>query len=373
MRWLLALATLVSGTALLAGCSSSSEDEPEAPPPATEVPGTFFGVVPQAALTGDDLDRMGEGKVGTLRLVVTWAAIDPTAEPDDLNFSIIDPIVLGAARNGIEVLPTLFGTPDWVASDLDGEDCAPNCAIFAPHSPQALDAWAEFAGAAVDRYGPGGSLWAENPDVHPIPMRSWQIWNEQNSPTFYQPNPDVAGYESLLEAAAGAIHDRDPEATIILGGMFGAPPDQTAYTAWGFLRKLYEIPGAEAAFEGVAAHPYAAHLGKIKSQIELIRREMSRAGDTEASLWVTEIGWASSGPADPLNRGPEGQAERLTEAFDFLLAKRAAWNVKSLIWYSWRDASGPGLCSWCGGSGLFTEAFEAKPSWHAFVSYTGGR
>ena len=57
-----------------------------------------------------------------------------TAPPaDDFDFSGIDPIVLDAARNGIEVLPFLFGTPTWVARDLDGhESCDPDCATYAP-------------------------------------------------------------------------------------------------------------------------------------------------------------------------------------------------------------------------------------------------
>ena len=63
----------------------------------------------------------------------------------------------------------------------------------------------------VDRYGPDGELWKTHPDVDPVPVATWQIWNEQNSPTFYQPEVDPAAYATLLEAAHEAITERDPQ------------------------------------------------------------------------------------------------------------------------------------------------------------------
>jgi hypothetical protein len=371
MRRVLALTAAVLAAAVTGTACSSGEAEND---PVEGVPASFFGVVPQAPVTTEDLDRMGEGEVGMMRLVVPWGALDPSPDLEDSDFGAIDPIVLDAARNGIEVLPTLYATPAWVANDLDGYGCEEDCAIFAPRSPAALKAWASFVGEAVDRYGPEGTLWKQNPEVERIPIRDWQIWNEQNSPTFYRPAPDVGAYAELLAVSEKAIHGRDPGAAVILGGMFGTPLDGElpAFTAWDFLRRLYAIPGAEDTFDGVGAHPYAARLEKVDFQLGRIHREIERAGDTDAGIWVTEIGWASSGPEDPLNRGSEGQAEQLTAAFDYLLDKRLDWNIDAVTWYSWRDYSGPGLCSWCGGSGLFTEALEAKPSWEAFVDYTGG-
>ncbi len=372
MRRVLALTVAALAAAAVAACSSSDTEETD---PGAGVPRQFFGVVPQAPVTAEDLARMGEGKIGMMRLVVPWGALDPSPAAGDLNLEAIDLIVLEAARNGIEILPTLYGTPDWVARDLDGAVCEGDvCATFAPRSLAALDAWAGFVGAAVDRYGPDGSLWKENPEIQRLPVRAWQIWNEQNSPTFYRPAPDVDAYANLLAASERAIHERDPDAELILGGLFGTPLDgeRPAFTAWDFLARLYAIPGAEADFDGVGAHPYAAHLEKVDYQLDLMHREIERAGDLDASIWVTEIGWASSGPEDPLNRGFEGQALQLTEAFDYLLEHRLEWNIEAVTWYSWRDYSGPGLCSWCGGSGLFTEDLEPKVSWEAFVAYTGG-
>jgi polysaccharide biosynthesis protein PslG len=370
LRGIAVLAAAGAAVVAIVLASSGSGSEPE------EVPRSFYGIVSQTPLTGEDFERMGEGGVGTLRIVLSWVAIEPVPGGGEFDFSSVDPLVLAAADEGIEVLPFFYGTPEWAAVELDGRgSCDGDCGPFAPQSQAALAAWGEFVGAAVDRYGPDGELWAENPDHPAQPIRTWQIWNEQNSATFFKPEPSIPQYVDLLEASERAIHEHDPGAEIVLGGMFGTPPDagEQADTAWEYLRELYATEGVAELFDGVASHPYAANLTNVESQLELLRDELVSAGDSEAGLWVTELGWASSGPDHPLNRGPEGQAERLTEAFELLLDRRSEWNVEGVAWYSWRDARGPGLCDWCGGSGLFAEdSLEPKPSWDAYTEFTGG-
>jgi hypothetical protein len=360
----------VAIVAIVLATKSGSGSEPE------DIPRSFYGVVSQTALTAEDFEQMGEGRVGTLRILLPWSAVDPTPAGDNLDFSSVDPVVLAAAEQDVQVLPVLYGTPEWAAVELDGRaSCEGDCGPFAPRSDAALDAWGDFVGAAVDRYGPEGELWDQYPDSPAQPIRIWQVWNEQNSATFYAPEPSISGYVKLLEAADETIHERDPDAEIVLGGMFGTPPDagERADTAWQYLRELYETEGAEDLFDGVASHPYAANLDKVESQVELLHDEIVRAEDSDAGLWVTELGWASNGPDHPLNRGAEGQAERLTEAFDLLLANRTEWNIEGVTWYSWRDYRNPPPCDWCGGSGLFAEdRLEPKPSWTAFTEFTGG-
>ena len=181
-------------------------------------------------------------------------------------------------------------------------------------------------------------------------MSTWQIWNEQNSPTFYQPKVDVESYERLLQVASDAITERDPQAEVILGGMFGTPfkGEPPALSATDFLRQLYAIDGAREAFDAVAAHPYAAHEEKIELQVELLHDEIEAAGD-DAGLWITEVGASSDEGANPLELGPEGQAEQLRTAFEYFLAQRKAMNIEGVTWYAWRDTSDPIQCDWCRG------------------------
>jgi hypothetical protein len=342
-----------------------------------KVPKTFFGVVPQAPLTTEDLDRMGQGKVGTLRFEIFWAGVDPSSAPDDYNWSAPDAVVGDAARNGIQPLPFIYSTPTWVANGLDGFSCNDeSCPPYAPKGSAARNAWKDFLRDLVARYGPEGEFWDLNPDLPQKPIRTWQLLNEQNSPSFYKPKPNVKAYAKVLAAGHEAIVGVDRGAEVVLGGMFGTPLGgrKPGIAAWDYLEKLYRVKGAKKSFDGVAPHPYGAKLSKVLDQIELFRDEIKDAGDRKAELWITELGWASGGPPNPLNRGLQGQADRLKETFKYFKRKHNKLNIANVDWYSWRDntAGNVGLCTWCPKSGLFTEGLDPKPSWDAFTKFTGG-
>ena len=363
------LGTISFGVALLCACLLIA-----GPAQAGKPPRNFFGVVPQGGLGDQDFEIMGKAKVGTLRFHVNWANTNPSK--GNYDWSGIDPDIRRAAENRVRVLPFIYNTPGWVAH-ADGHNCADDCGAYAPRSKQALDAWATFLRTAVKRYGPDGEFWAENPSVPEVPVKAWQLWNEQNSPSFYKPKPSVKGFAKLMKAGNSAIKRVDRDAEVILGGMFGTPlgGQRPALSAWGFLRKLYGIKGAKRTFDGVAPHPYGAQFkSKVLAQVKLFRHEMVKAHDGNASLWITEVGWASGGAPNPLNRGLKGQASRLKEAFKYFVKHRKKLNIENVDWYSWRDSSdsAAGLCEWCPDSGLLREDFSTKPSYDAFTSFTGG-
>ncbi len=340
-------------------------------------PKHFFGVDPQGPLDQLDYARMRDAGVGTVRFELSWAAIDPGPGADDYDWSSPDAIVAGAARSGMRALPFVLGAPDWVVA-LDGNDCeAGRCPAYPPRGPRELAAWRAFLTAAVDRYGPHGRFWVANPEVPRVPIRNWQIWNEENSPSYWKPRPNVKEYAKLLDAAHSAIRKRDPGANVILGGMFGTPFGglRPGIAAWDFLARLYRREGARRDFEGVAPHPYAARFAEVKTQINRFRTEMAVAGDESAGLWITELGWASGGAAHPLNRGPAGQARRLRQSFRYLIRKRRRLGIRNVTWYSWRDNLGAdlGLCVWCPESGLLRENHSRKPAFDAFREFAVAR
>ncbi|MDX6581468.1 MAG: polysaccharide biosynthesis protein PslG [Solirubrobacterales bacterium] len=358
---------------LIAGGLAGSLALAVLPAGAPAAPRGFFGVMPQGPLSADDYAGMGAAGVGTLRLQLSWAAIDAGPAAGGYDWSDADAVVAGAARNRIRALPVVTGTPAWVIA-LDGRRCGRRgCPPFAPTGSAALAAWRAFLTAAVDRYGPAGAFWADNPSLPQLPVRVWQVWNEQNSPSYWEPRPDVDAYARLLDAAHEAITQRDPEAKLILGGMFATPLGGLgpAITAARFLARLYRHRGARRDFDGVAAHPYAAKLSGVREQINLLRDRMDAAGDERAGLWITELGWASGGAPNPLNRGLDGQASRLRQAFAYLLRKRRALRIENVTWYSWRDDPGvlAGRCAWCPDSGLLNADGTAKPSLGVFAEF----
>ena len=96
----------------------------------------------------------------------------------------------------------------------------------------------------------------------------------------------------------------------------------------------------EATFDAIAVHPYSPTLAGVKEQMVRARAAARQAGDGEVSIWVTELGWASAGPrSQGLVKTPKAQARLLDESFRYLLAKRKAWNLRGITWYSWRDAA----------------------------------
>ena len=365
---LAALAALAVAACVAAAPARGQLDEPVA-----VVPSEFFGVAPQSPLTPAELGRLAQGRVGTVRAYINWAAIDPTPADDDA-WGQIDALVGAAAQNGVTVFPFVFGTPTWVVNGLDGRSCPPEtCLLFAPRSPAALAEWQRFLREAVQRYGPNGEFFAENPALPVVPITDWQLWNEQNSFSFYEPKVDVNSYANLLTAGSQAIRAVDPNAKIILGGMFGTPEgvEEPKVFAWNYLRRLYRVPGIAAQFDGVAVHPYAARLTKVIQQVKLMRKEIIRAQDP-AEMWITEIGWSSGKGDNPLELGKRGQASRLRESMRYFIGHKDALNIRNVTWFAWRDLTTP-ICQWCANAGLFgAGSLTPKPAWRALMTFTGG-
>lgn len=339
---------------------------------AAKAPANFYGVVPQTALGAGDFNRMSSGHVGTLRTILNWGSVDTTSAAGDNNWSSFDAIVTEAAKAGIEVQPFIFGTPSWVAKDLDGASCSGDeCGLYAPKSAAALDAFKTFVGDTVDRYGPSGTFWTENPGVPKDPITVWQILNEQNSKSFYLPKPDPKSYAKVLEAANSAIDARDPSAEVVLGGMPELAGSSKAIKGSKYLQKLYKVRGVEETFDAVAPHPYGATVDKVAEQVELYRKVMKKAHDSKADMYVTEVGAGSAKGGTSLNRGKKGQAKLLKDIYKYFAKQRNKMNVAVVDWFSWQDST-TSICSWCKTSGLLTTSGTAKPSYKQFTKLTGG-
>jgi hypothetical protein len=362
-----ALVTLACALAL-AGFASAASASAHRPPR------EFFGVVPQTDVTPSDLDRMAANRVATLRVLLYMPNIE--LAPGQFDWSDSDELVGTAAAHGIRVIPTLYGSPGWL-NYLDGDDaCGGYCA---PASDQTRGAWADFARAAVARYGRDGAFWTSTGHApapcgcaRPRPIHTWQVWNEQNSPKYFGPGPNVDQYARLLIAAAGAIHGADPSAEVITGGMWGPPGSDYVIPTIDYLRQLYAVPGIESSFDAIAVHPYSPTLDGVTAQTRAVRQEIVAAGDN-ARIWVTELGWASGGLATSgLVKTPKGQARLLTKSIKSLLAKRRAWRIRGVLWYAWRDAPPDGtICDWCPSSGLRNQDGTAKPAARAFRRLAG--
>jgi polysaccharide biosynthesis protein PslG len=297
---------------------------------------------------------MGSSKVGTLRINLAWGTVQ--GSPDaDYDWSHYDPVIAGAARNGIRVLATVYSSPQWAEPTPEY-----------PPLGHRLGEFEDFARAAVERYGSDGSFWKENPGIPKLPITLWQLWNEPNSPLFWKPAPDARDYFELLRGFDSTVKRADPKGQVMLGGLFPTPNGGIDMT--DFMARLYQV-GATGLFEAAAIHPYAANPTNALAATEALRGVMRQFGDSGARIWITEVGWASAGQPSGLTVGPARQADYVTQIFQEAARERRTLGLDGVIWYSLNDTPGP---LWPGHCGLFALDGTAKPSWNAFVDQTGG-
>jgi Beta-galactosidase len=364
----LALATSVSLLAVMAFASM-----------ARAVPATFWGVVPQSVLTEEQWSKMKAGGVDSVRIPIDWSALEPS--PNTYNWTEIDPLVKRSAATGLEILPFITNAPTWAVPQgtVPGTGGA-KAPVRLPASGPAASAWSAMLKQLVHRYGPNGTLWAQNPSILKKPIRNWQIWNEPNF-HYFVVHPNGAEYGKLVKVSFTALRSADPGAQVILAGLFARPKGGRAKGATNpyaskFLQTMYEKnPGIKAKFNGVALHPYTGTYTELGPEIEEFRQVLTKNKDAAKGLWITELGWSSEPPpANPLlnifAKGFRGQAQQLKGAFTLLSANVAKWKLKRVYWFSVDDK--PGACNFCDGSGLFKAGFVPKPSWTEYVKFAGG-
>lgn len=306
----------------------------------------------------------------TDRLLITWKSVEQTR--GQLDWAATDQAIGGLASHGIRGVPFVWGSPHWLRI---GGPARP------PVTSSAERAWKDFLKAVVARYGRGGSYWTNEyrqrygDSVTPLPVRSWQIWNEPNLRNAFYPGATVGEaarrYARLLQISHDAIRSGDRQAEIVTAGI----ATQKDPHAFQFVDSLYSVPQIKDDFDGIAQHPYASNVATVGTAIQHLRQVMASHGDQGTPLWITESGWGSA-PADGsgINVGLSGQAQMLTRYFSLILSHRRAWNVRRLYWFHWRDPAPDSpfvdICIRCGSAGLLTHERAPKPAFTAFVAFT---
>ena len=326
------------------------------------LPPGFIGISPQNSGTAKDYELMQEAGIYSVRFPLYWAQVEPENPAfSERNWGPFDHEVRLAAEAGLEIFPFITSTPEWVAAKGIDMPVA---------NPWERRAWSSFIRAAVDRYGPGGSFWREEPELPYFPVRRWEIWNEENLVTFAT-GPEPRRFARLIRIAGGIIHREAPGSKVILGGLFGRPLQVPPNIASGdFLSRFYRARNVKRYFDGVGLHPYVADATAMGAQLHNLRRIMRRHHDPGTPLYVTELGWGSDDGPTRWQRGLFGQAFQLSKAFSMLSANRIRWGVGGVWWFTWVDEGG--TCVFCGSAGLLNKAREAKPAWYRFNEWTGG-
>lgn len=317
------------------------------------------------AVSPQDANLMRRGGVGSVRFGLDWSWVERAEGVYDYTYS--DYTIGNLAANGIEALPVLWGTPMWAAK----QGYVPPGNNYAAEPPTRngaapTQAWQNFLRWVVGRYGPRGSYWngpyqAQHPGAKPMPVHTWQVWNEPNTPGLFV-DPSAKAYATLLRVSHVAIKGADPSARIAIGGL----PCRLRYTCVAFLKNLYKQPNVKSTFDIVALHPYGPTVGFVLKELRKARKTMKRHHDGRTPIWVGEVGWGS-GTSGHYNEGLKGQKKLTARMYPKLVKARRKLHLWRVSWFDWRDPQTPlTKCGWCAYAGLFDSSYKPKPAWHAF-------
>ena len=317
-RALLAVA-VAAAAALLAACGD--EGKPEGLPAQqfeAAVPDGFFGINGQGLrplaedgeleLLDRHLAEISAGGISYVRANTDWPRLEPappTGTRHEYRLGGLDDWVTALAEHGLRWEAVVMGvpTPQWAAHEGALKVCGSRAAPARPADVAAL------GGALAERYGAGGSLWKERPELAYLPVTDWELWNEPNLGSFWCPVPDPRAYAAVADATADAILAADPGATLIFGGLAAFErtairgPGDGVYSSERFVaRTLAAAPALARKLDQVAVHAYGARPEGVLERLAYQRRAVDAGGLRGMPLAFNETGWYTSGvgPVPPV-------------------------------------------------------------------------
>ena len=248
----------------------------------------LFWSFPQSTWAGH-VQLMRQDGIQVVRADAHWEDVEPNAPSGGVhtyNWAPLDAIESTLAANHIVWQPIVDYSAPWAASRQNTMLLGSSPDVFSP--PVNNADYAAFAQALVLRYGPNGAFWSQNPQLTPQPVTSVEIWNEENTSGFWQPQPDAAAYAALYTAARSAVHQVAPSVQVMIGGL--VPP------AAQFLQSIYDaLGGASGRIDAVAIHPYASDPRYMYPEVVDTRSVLEQHGDGGVPINVTEFGWPTQG------------------------------------------------------------------------------
>jgi polysaccharide biosynthesis protein PslG len=244
-----------------------------------------------------------------------WAEPNPPANGEhSYDWERLDAEAGALAKHGLRWLPILDYSAPWAAS-VPSDYHSP---------PRSDDDYAAYARAFAERYGRGGSFWVEHPELDPVPVTDYEIWNEPNGHWAWRPRPDAARYADLYLKARAAIRAADPRATVVVGGLVAHA---------GFVAKLYAArPGLRGNVDAIGWHAYSKQVKGIVRGVRELRQTLRRLRQGGVPIHITELGWPTKGHF-PIVIGEVARAISLENAAESLA--RSDCGVAAIVVYTW--------------------------------------
>jgi hypothetical protein len=314
-----------------------------------------------------------------IRLDLSWNVVaskqpaNPT-DPSDpaYDWSSYDRTVLNGAKNKIQVLFTIYGTPRWAQGKQKGVNRA----------PRRMASLKYFALAAAKRYS--GKFQRDDKTRLPA-VRRWLAWNEPNNPLFLKPQWAKVGkrryipiaaktYAQICTAVWTGVHaSRLNKEVVGCGatdprGNNAARSRRPSISPIAFLNALKRYGLRR--FDVYAHHPYYGRPGETPSTMPKGKQTVTLANIGvltkllgklygNKKLWITEYGYQTRPPDRAFGVSWIKQAKSLTQAYK--IARRNP-KITMMLWFLLKDEGRLG--GWQ--SGLFTAGGKKKPAYDAF-------
>jgi hypothetical protein len=278
-----------------------------AAPALASAPDDFFavnvgGLFPdgkRTPTTASQLQAIAAAGIHAGRSDATWIWIEPFEPRQGVpawRWNRTDTVVSDLARHGIRWRPVLAYSATWDRADLR----------FDHSPPRSAADYAAYTAQVARRYGTGGDFWRAHPALPPMPVKTYEVWNEENHPDLWSPTPDPAAYAELFAAAREAIKGADPYGRVIVGGLVpGGAGDFVA-------AMLAARPDLRSTLDGVGLHPYADDVAGALEWVRQLRAALDAQGESATPIDVTESGWPTQGE-DTLGAAPLPDATRAAD------------------------------------------------------------
>ncbi|HXS43665.1 MAG TPA: Ig-like domain-containing protein [Solirubrobacteraceae bacterium] len=291
------------------------------------------------------------------RLFVLWSDFQPAGPRQSIagyRLTQYDDAVARLRRAGARPIFSVVGAPRWANGSADR--------LVPPSDPAA---YARFLGALA-RHFRGR-------------VAAYEVWNEEDDAFFWHARVDARRYAALLRSGFAAVRRADRRAKVLVGPLTG--------NNFAYLGALYRA-GIKGHFDAVAVHTDTACLdrgpqsfyrdsrGRVARFTFLgyrtVHAVMRAHGDGRKPIWMTELGWSSTGGGicasgtwagqKPAGVSAEAQAANLRAAFHCLARDRY---VQVAAWFTLQDdpAQSPEEARHYG---LLDAAGAPKPAWAAF-------
>ena len=282
------------------------------------------------------VELLGDMGCSFVRMDFSWNDIEPHHRVFD--FDKYDFIVELLSKNNIRILGILDYCADWAGRHWNGP-------------PYKNDYFVNYCKHVVSRYR--------------NKIKYWEIWNEPDSPTYWQPQDGMKCYAQLLKEAYIGIKQVAPSCKVLLGGL----------TSEGYysLKKLYE-QGAKDYFDIINIHPFVDPLQtdaiyRIRCLYRNVKKLLAQYGDENKKIWFTELGCPGVKKATKHNRWWVGlspdeyqQASFVEEVYQEIIS----WeDVEKIFWAYFRDNK-KHFRSGVDYFGLIRWNFSKKPAYYEY-------